>query len=155
MSFTFLQEGLNRNITMLDRLDSEMKAIQHAVEGLVAMDEKLKGEGGNAIRAYYAECHLPLLQHFVVSAAGYKQVLQQMQSALDALEPDTSGHIVEQFLVGEVELGLTTIARLTANLTNESNSIMDQVSDIVALPHLDDSGVQEGVLDAKEKETTQ
>ncbi|WP_373287615.1 T7SS effector LXG polymorphic toxin [Psychrobacillus lasiicapitis] len=50
---------------------------------------------------------MPLLQHFVVSAAGYKQVLQQMQSALDALEPDTLGHIVEQFLVGEVELGLT------------------------------------------------
>ena len=28
---------------------------------------------------------------------------------------------------------------------------MDQVSDIVALPHLDDSGEQEGVLDAKRK----
>lgn len=135
------QDGLKRNITMLDRLENEVEAIHHAVEGLVAMDEELKGVGGDAIRAFYAECHLPVLQHLVVSAAGYKQVLQQMQSALDALEPDTSGHIVEQFLVGEVELGLTTIAQLTANLTNESNSIMDQVSDIVALPHLDDSGV--------------
>lgn len=145
------QDGLKRNITMLDRLENEVEAIHRAVEGLVAMDEELKGVGGDAIRAFYAECHLPVLQHLVVSAAGYKQVLQQMQSALDALEPDTSGHIVEQFLVGEVELGLTTIAQLTANLTNESNSIMDQVSDIVALPHLDDSGVQDGVLDAKRK----
>lgn len=87
----------------------------------------------------------------VGQCSGYKQVLQQMESALDALEPDTSGHIVEQFLEGEVEQGLTSIAQLTENLTNESNSIIDQVSDIVALPHLDDSGVQDGVLDAKRK----
>ncbi|QUG40140.1 HNH endonuclease [Psychrobacillus sp. INOP01] len=145
------QDGLRRNIAMLDRLGSEVEAIHRAVEGLVAMEDKLKGEGGSALRAFYAECHLPLLQQFLVSAAGYKQVLQQMESALDTLEPDTTGHIVEQFLEGEVEQGLTTIAQLTENLTNESNSIMDQVSDIVALPHLDDSGVQEGVLDAKRK----
>ncbi|MEK5145662.1 LXG domain-containing protein [Psychrobacillus sp. FSL K6-4615] len=145
------QDGLRRNIVMLDRLESEVEAIRRAVEGLVAMEDELKGQGGSAIRAFYAECHLPLLQQFLVSAAGYKQVLQQMENALYALEPDTSGHIVEQFLEGEVEQGLTTIAQLTENLTNESNSIMDQVSDIVALPHLDDSGVQEGVLDAKRK----
>ncbi|MCZ8534765.1 T7SS effector LXG polymorphic toxin [Psychrobacillus psychrodurans] len=145
------QDGLKRNIAMLDRLESEIEAIQRTVEGLVGMEDELKGEGGNAIRAFYAECHLPLLQYFLVSAAGYKQVLQQMENALDALEPDTSGHIVEQFLEGEVEQGLTTIAQLTENLTNESNSIMDQVSDIVALPHLNDSGVQESVLNAKRK----
>ena len=145
------QDGLRRNIVMLDRLESEVEAIRRAVEGLVAMEDELKGQGGSAIRAFYAECHLPLLQQFLVSAAGYKQVLQQMENALYALEPDMSGHIVEQFLEGEVEQGLTTIAQLTENLTNESNSIMDQVSDIVALPHLDDSGVQEGVLDAKRK----
>jgi hypothetical protein len=145
------QDGLKRNIAMLDRLESEIEAIQRTVEGLVGMEDELKGEGGNAIRAFYAECHLPLLQYFLVSAAGYKQVLQQMENALYALEPDTSGHIVEQFLEGEVEQGLTTIAQLTENLTNESNSIMDQVSDIVALPHLNDSGVQESVLNAKRK----
>ncbi|MEK3979148.1 T7SS effector LXG polymorphic toxin [Psychrobacillus sp. FSL K6-2836] len=146
-----VQDGLRRNISMLDRLESEVDAIRRAVEGLVAMEDELKGEGGSAIRAFYAECHLPLLKQFLVSAAGYKQVLQQMESALYTLEPDTSGHIVEQFLESEVEQGLSTIAQLTENLTNESNSIMDQVSDIVALPHLNDSEVQEGVLNAKRK----
>lgn len=89
------QDGLRRNIAMLDRLESEVEAIHRAVEGLVAMEDELKGQGGSAIRAFYAECHLPLLQQFLVSAAGYKQVLQQMENALYALEPDTSGHIVE------------------------------------------------------------
>lgn len=36
-------------------------------------------------------------------------------------------------------------------MTDEANSIMDQVSDIVGLPHLDDSGVQEGVISSKRK----
>ena len=37
------------------------------------------------------------------------------------------------------------------SLTDEANSIMDHVSDIVGLPHLDDSGVQEGVIRSKRK----
>ncbi|MER2077171.1 T7SS effector LXG polymorphic toxin, partial [Psychrobacillus psychrotolerans] len=69
------------------------------------------------------------------------QVLNQMEAALHSLEPDSSGYILETFLDGELEQGLTLIGELTASLTDEANSIMDQVSDIVALPHLDDSGV--------------
>ncbi|MBO0589668.1 transposase, partial [Sporosarcina sp. E16_8] len=52
-------DGLRRNSTMLNRLENEMEAIETAVEGLVAMEDSLKGQGGDAIRAFYAECHLP------------------------------------------------------------------------------------------------
>ncbi|MER2171845.1 MAG: LXG domain-containing protein, partial [Psychrobacillus psychrodurans] len=74
-----------------------------------------------------------------------------MEAALHSLEPDLSGYILETFLEGELEQGLTEIGQLTASLTDEANSIMDQVSDIVSLPHLDDSGVQEGVISSKRK----
>ncbi|WP_160117578.1 T7SS effector LXG polymorphic toxin [Filibacter tadaridae] len=145
------QEGLRRNITMLDRLSGEMEAINHAVEGLVQMEEQFKGAGGNAIRSFYRECHLPFLHIFKLFTEQYKQVLRQMEAALHSLEPDSTGYIVEQFLEGELEQGLTLIGHLTASLTDEANSIMDQVSDIVGLPHLDDSGVQEGVIRSKRK----
>lgn len=59
--------------------------------------------------------------------------------------------ILETVLGEDLELGLTFISELTSSLTDEANSIMDQVSDIVALPHLDDSGVQEGVISSKRK----
>ena len=49
----------------LDKLGSGFEAIHRAVEGLLAMEEELK-RGGNAIRAFYMECHLPLLQQFLV-----------------------------------------------------------------------------------------
>ncbi|MFJ7972441.1 ribonuclease YeeF family protein [Psychrobacillus sp. NPDC096389] len=145
------QDGIHRNITMLDRLGKEMETIQKSVDGLVAMEEVLKGEGGNTIRAFYAECHIPFLQFFQLFQNRFTSVLKQIEAALNALEPDPAGYILEQFQVGEVEEGLQQIAQLTETLTNETNSIMDQVADIVGLPHLDDSGVQLGVRDAKIK----
>ncbi|WP_399627952.1 T7SS effector LXG polymorphic toxin [Sporosarcina sp. SG10008] len=144
-------DGLRRNHTMLNRLENEMKAIETAVEGLVALEDSLKGQGGDAIRAFYAECHLPFLQFFMTFKSNYVNVLTQMDSALDSLEPDMNGFIRQTFLEGEVEEGLTVISRLTSSLTDEANDIMNQVADIVALPHLNDSDVQEGVRDARRK----
>ncbi|WP_353056449.1 T7SS effector LXG polymorphic toxin [Psychrobacillus sp. MER TA 171] len=53
-----IQHKLKRNITMLERLRNETENIERTVCGLVEMDELLKGAGGNAIRDFYAECHL-------------------------------------------------------------------------------------------------
>lgn len=142
-------DGIGRNINMLSRLEGEMNAIQTAVQGLVAMEETLKGEGGDAIRSFYNDCHLPFLHFFLTFNSLFNTTLTTMNSALDALEPDANGFIRQAYLEGEVEEGLTEISQVTTSLTDESNSIMDSVSDIVALPHLDDSGVQEGVTSAR------
>ena len=142
-------DGLQRNINMLSRLEGEVTAIQTAVQGLVAMEETLKGEGGNAIRTFYNDCHLPFMHFFLTFNTQFNTTLNTMNSALDSLEPDANGYIRQAYLEGEVEDGLTEISQVTTNLTDETNSIMDSVSDIVALPHLDDSGVQEGVTSAK------
>lgn len=144
-------DGLQRNINMLNRIEGEMKAIQTAIEGLASMEDSLKGTGGNAIRAFYNDCHLPFLQFFTTCKSNFGTRLTQMDAALDALEPDPNGFIRQSFLEGEVEEGLTENSQVTSNLTDETNSIMDQVADIVGLPHLDDSGVQDGVTNAKKK----
>lgn len=142
-------DGLERNINMLTRLEGEINTIQTAVQGLVAMEETLKGEGGNAIRSFYNDCHLPFLHFFITFKSIFNTTLTTMNSALDALESDANGYIRQAYLEGEVEDGLTEISQVTTNLTDESNNIMDSVSDIVALPRLDDSGVQEGVKSAR------
>ena len=94
-----------------------MEAIHHAVKGLVQMEDQLKGAGGNAIRSFYEECHLPFLYFFQSFSKQFKQVLNQMDAALHSLEPDSSGYILETFLDGELEQGLTLIGELTASLT--------------------------------------
>jgi toxin YxiD len=141
-------EGLQRNINMLARLETEMQAIERMMEELVAMEDSLKGQGGDAIRAFYKECHLPFLQFFMTFKSSFTDVLGRMDAALDSLEPNRSGFIREEFLEGEIEQGLKHIGQLTESLTNEANSIMNQVADIVSLPHLDDSEVQEGTRNA-------
>ncbi|MEK4520619.1 LXG domain-containing protein [Psychrobacillus sp. FSL W7-1457] len=146
-----LQDGLQRNVAMLERLETEVSNISDSIKGLVAMEEVLKGAGGSAIRNYYSEVHLPFLNYFLLFIKRFKEQLQQIETALTSLEPDTAGHILEQFLEGELEQGLTQIGTLTERFTNDANSIMETVSDIVALPPLDDSEVQEGVRNSKKK----
>ncbi|QNK88949.1 hypothetical protein H7992_04265 [Sporosarcina sp. resist] len=69
LAVDLFQDGLQCNITMLDRLSGEMEAIHHAVEGLVQMEEQFKGAGGNATRSFYQECHLPFLFRTVQTSA--------------------------------------------------------------------------------------
>lgn len=149
LSIQPFHEGLQGNINMLSRLEGEINAIQAAVQGLVMMEETLKGEGGNAIRSFYNDCHLPFLHFFLTFKNLFNTTLTTMNSALDTLEPDANGYIRQAYLEGEVEDGLNEISQVTTSLTDESNSIINSVSDIVPLPHLDDSGVQEGVTSAK------
>ncbi|EMR07335.1 hypothetical protein C772_00351 [Bhargavaea cecembensis DSE10] len=151
LDVTLFREGMQRNVETLMRLEEEMQMIRAATEELISLQESLKGEGGDAIRAFYRDCHLPLLQYFVLFKSQFESILQQMDSALNALEPAADGHIRESFLESEIEAGLSEIATLTGSLTDEANAIMDSVSDIVGLPHLDDSEVQQGVQDAKKK----
>ncbi|WP_342560386.1 LXG domain-containing protein [Psychrobacillus sp. FSL W7-1457] len=146
-----LQTGIKNNVDMLSRLEEEMKVIETSITGLVELDHSLTGEGGAAIRSFYNDCHLPFHKYFLEFNQNFKIKLNQIKSALDSLEPDYAGHIQESFLEGEVEEGLVVISNTTSNLTEESNAIIDGVADIVALPHLDDSEVQQGVTDSRKK----
>ncbi|MEK4130762.1 T7SS effector LXG polymorphic toxin [Solibacillus sp. FSL W8-0474] len=143
------QQGLERTVSQLTRLESEMKQIESAVQGLTQLEESLKGQGGEALRAYYESCHLPFLTFFNTFKNSFTSVLQEMKTALSSLEPDSSGFIRQAALEGEIEQGLNRAKQVTEELTDEANNIMDQVSDIVSLPKLDDSEVHLGVHDAK------
>lgn len=146
-----LEEGLGRNREMLTRLKGELEPLLAQTEKLISMGEAFKGEGGSAIRGFYEACHIPFLKYAIMFCDEATSVMARISSALSALEPSPDGYIDEPFLEAEVEQGLIEIGRLTDRLTNETNAIMDSVSDIVSLPHLDDSAVQEGVRDSRKK----
>lgn len=147
-------DGLARNLTMLNRLETEMKSIETAILGLTQLEESLKGQGGNAIRGFYVDCHLPFIQFFYLFKTSFQEVLTQMREALTTLEPDQSGYIDQAYLEGEVELGLNNAKDVTDTLTSETNTVMEEVSDIVSLPKLDDSEVQTQIQTAKEHRDT-
>lgn len=144
-------DGLQRNIVMLSNLQTRMRKIETTVDGLVAMEDSLKGQGGNSIRSFYEACHLPLLNFFIIVKSDLESTLTTMDQALDGLEPANDGFIQQAFLEEDIEAGLTEISQLTGSLTDEANGIMDQVADIVNLPELNDSDVQEAIRDARKK----
>lgn len=56
-----LHKGIDATIEKLLSLQDQMKQVENDVNGLVALDDSLKGEGGQAIRTYYQESHEPFL----------------------------------------------------------------------------------------------
>ncbi|WP_409295963.1 ribonuclease YeeF family protein [Peribacillus sp. SCS-26] len=144
-------EGIERNLTLLERLEKEMKAIEKTVKSFSDLDDSFKGEAGEVIRAFYRSCHLPLLTFFRNFKDQFADTLTSMEQALSTLEPNTAGYIHEEFLEGEVEQGLTTFGQITGELTDETNAALTTVSDIVALPPLNDGEVQQGILQGKDR----
>ncbi|MGE7666473.1 T7SS effector LXG polymorphic toxin [Ureibacillus composti] len=101
-----LHAGLKRNIEMLHRLEGEMQGIEKAIKDLTQMEESLKGQGGEALRTFYAQCYLPFLQYFMTFKDSFINILEQMCSALSSLEPDQTGFIEQSYLEVEVEQGM-------------------------------------------------
>lgn len=68
----------------------------------------------------------------------YQSYLKSFIGSLKALEPSPSGFIRQEFLENELKQGLKNTLQITAELTEEANGIMKSVSDIAALPRLED-----------------
>ncbi|MCY8023516.1 ribonuclease YeeF family protein, partial [Bacillus licheniformis] len=113
------------------------------VEGITSLDDALKGKGGDAIRAFYEECHTPFLQFYNTFIEEYSSTLKKMKSALNSLEPNHNGFISQSFLEHELENGLNAADRTTKHLVSKTNATIAKVSHIVDLPDLNDSGFHE------------
>ena len=116
-----------------------MSQIEAAVKEFIALEDEFKGKGGEAIRAFYEEIHIPLLIVYKAFITDYESRLEVMKSELYALEPVNNGFIAEQFLTDELRVGLKKAENETVTLTDEANQIISSVADIVVLPRLDDS----------------
>ncbi|WP_346654883.1 LXG domain-containing protein [Cytobacillus firmus] len=78
------------------------------------------------------------LQFFESWIDEYHSYLKSFIGSLKAFEPSPSGFIRQEFLEHELKQGLKNTLQITAELTEEANNIMKSVSDIVALPRLED-----------------
>jgi len=61
-----------------------MGNVQKAVRNFYLLDDSLKGEGGEALRAFYRDCHEPFLILLHQSMIDYQNVLTQMSEAIDS-----------------------------------------------------------------------
>jgi hypothetical protein len=133
-----LHSGLKDLHSSLDSLEEQIRNIARDVEGITSLEDSFRGEGAAAIQAFFQECHSLFLLFFEGFLADYQNTLKGIASSLQMLEPASNGFIRQSFLVGEAAQGLVKTESITNSLTDETNAVMQKVSDIVSLPHLQD-----------------
>ncbi|MGG4089716.1 T7SS effector LXG polymorphic toxin [Bacillus licheniformis] len=138
-----LHHAIDQTLEQLKQQSDEFAKVKKAVDGITSLDDALKGKGGDAIRAFYEECHTPFLQFYDTFIEEYSSTLKKMKSALNSLEPNHNGFISQSFLEHELENGLNAADRTTKNLVSKTNATIAKVSHIVDLQDLNDSGFHE------------
>ncbi|MCY7774456.1 T7SS effector LXG polymorphic toxin [Bacillus licheniformis] len=138
-----LHNAIDQTLEQLKHQSDEFAKVKKAVEGITSLDDALKGKGGDAIRAFYEECHTPFLQFYDTFIEEYSSTLKKIKSALNSLEPNHNGFISQSFLEHQLENGLHAADRTTKHLVSKTNATIAKVSHIVDLPDLNDSGFHE------------
>ncbi|ARC71360.1 ribonuclease YxiD [Bacillus licheniformis] len=138
-----LHHAIDQTLEQLKQQSDEFAKVKKAIEGITSLDDALKGKGGDAIRAFYEECHTPFLQFYDTFIEEYSSALKKMKSALNSLEPNQNGFISQSFLEHQLENGLNAADRTTKHLVSKTNATIAKVSHIVDLPDLNDSGFHE------------
>ncbi|MFD5854193.1 T7SS effector LXG polymorphic toxin [Cytobacillus pseudoceanisediminis] len=144
-----LISGVKLTSDKLSILKEQIKQVQTAIEEIITLEDTFKGEGGQSIRTFYQECHLPLLLSFESLIDDYQSYLNSLVSSLHNFEPSPTGVLRQEFLEHELEQGLSNAIGITAELTEEANRITMAVSDIVHLPQLNENRFKEATNLAK------
>ncbi|PAD56819.1 transposase, partial [Bacillus sonorensis] len=59
-----LHDAIDHTLKQLKKQSDEMAKVKKSVEAITSLDDALKGKGGDAIRAFYEECHTPFLKFY-------------------------------------------------------------------------------------------
>ncbi|MBS4161279.1 transposase [Klebsiella pneumoniae] len=138
-----LHHAIDQTLEQLKKQSEEIAKVKKSVNGITALDDALKGKGGDAIRAFYEECHTPFLRFYESFIEEYQSSLKKMKNALNSLEPNHNGYISQAFIDHDLEQGLNAADRTTKHLVSKANAAISKVSHIVDLPDLNDNDFHE------------
>ncbi|MFN2747191.1 ribonuclease YeeF family protein, partial [Bacillus sp. z60-18] len=138
-----LHDGIDETLEQLKKQSDEITNLKKSVDGITSLDDALKGKGGDAIRAFYEECHTPFLRFYESFIDEYQSALKKLKHALKSLEPNHNGYISQAFLENDLEQGLNTADRTTKHLVSKANATIAKVSHIADLPDLNDNDFHE------------
>ncbi|UTR15702.1 LXG domain-containing protein [Salipaludibacillus sp. LMS25] len=145
-----LHEGIDMTIQGLRQKEVQLCDMEVALTNFVNLDVEFRGQGGQAIRNFFATCHIPFIQSLRLFTQDYEHALQNIKESLYLVEPAPGGFIDQAFLEGEVQDGLNRASQTTMSLTDSVNDTLRSIQDIIAIPLIDDSDVQQAIKMGKD-----
>ncbi|MGG1861845.1 T7SS effector LXG polymorphic toxin [Bacillus safensis] len=138
-----LINGIDQTLNTLKQQSQQISSLEKQIHHIISLDGALKGEAGQAIRAFYTECHIPFLQFFQVVIEEYSAALKNTKQALHALESNEHGFISQTFIEDDLDQGLKKAERTISEIVSEVNHAIGRVGHIVHLPSVDESAFQQ------------
>ncbi|APT51268.1 transposase [Bacillus safensis] len=138
-----LINGIDQTLNTLKQQSQQISSLEKQIYHIISLDGALKGEAGQAIRAFYTECHIPFLQFFQVVIEEYSAALKNTKQALHALESNEHGFISQAFIEDDLDQGLKKAERTISEIVSEVNHAIGRVGHIVHLPSVDESAFQQ------------
>ncbi|KIL24168.1 hypothetical protein B4134_2982 [Bacillus safensis] len=138
-----LINGIDQTLNALKQQSQQISSLEKQINHIISLDGALKGEAGQAIRAFYTECHIPFLQFFQVVIEEYSAALKNTKQALHALESNEHGYISQAFIEHDLDQGLKKAERTISEIVSEVNHAIGRVGHIVHLPNVDESLFQQ------------
>ncbi|MFS0654631.1 T7SS effector LXG polymorphic toxin, partial [Bacillus sp. 179-C3.3 HS] len=137
-----LDDAIAQTLTSLKQQSQNIKSLEKQINQIISLDGALKGEAGEAIRAFYTECHIPFLKFFVLTIEEYSAALKKIKTSLRSFESNEKGFISQSFLEHELDQGLKNAEQAISDIVSDANSAIGKVSHIINLPRVDDSDFQ-------------
>ncbi|MFS2247296.1 T7SS effector LXG polymorphic toxin [Bacillus sp. A31] len=138
-----LINGIDQTLNSLKQQSQNISSLEKQIDHIISLDDALKGEAGQAIRAFYTECHIPFLQFFQVVIEEYSSALKNTKQALHALESNQHGLISQSFIEHELDQGLKKAERTISEIVTDVNHAIGSIGHIVHLPNVDESAFQQ------------
>ncbi|OLP65240.1 Ribonuclease YxiD [Bacillus pumilus] len=137
-----LDHAIDQTLTQLKQQSQDVKSLEKQINQIISLEGALKGEAGQAIKAFYTECHIPFLQFFQVAIEEYSAALKKIKTALHAFESNEKGYISQSFLEHELDQGLKNAQQAISEIVADANSAIGKVSHIIDLQRVDESAFQ-------------
>lgn len=138
-----LINGIDQTLNALKQQSQQISSLEKQINHIISLDGALKGEAGQAIRAFYTECHIPFLQFFQVVIEEYSAALKNTKQALSALESNEHGYISQAFIEHDLDQGLKKAERTISEIVSEVHHAIGRVGHIVHLPSVNESAFQQ------------
>src|SRR5690625_7324566 len=74
-----------------------------------------------------------------------------MKNAISTYEPNESGYISQAYIENDVIEGFDKVKNQVTELTNDANSIIGDIDDLVTIPEVDESIVMDDIQDGEKK----